>query len=162
MNTKLFIVSLLFVFSSCTSKRVDTKAEEEKIKAAIDDWKKISASGNTDSILYYWSDDAIVMGPGQPVIEGKAAIRTMVENSKKIPGFKMTWDEPISINVSDCGDLAYVITKNHLTMNDSLGRQITQENKALLIWKKQKDGSWRETVVIFNADPPQQYEPDKK
>jgi uncharacterized protein (TIGR02246 family) len=132
---------------------METKAEEEKIKAAIEDWEKMSATGETDSILYYWSDDAIVMGPGQPMIQGKEAIRTMVEGTKKIPGFKMTWGKPISINVANSGDLAYVIIKNHLTINDSIGRPITQDNKALAIWKKQKDNSWREAVIIFNADP---------
>lgn len=155
-ETIKFLSLLLFIaLISCNEKKVDTNAEEEKIKAAIADWKKMSARGETDSILYYWSDDAIVMGPGQPIIQGKEAIRIMVEGSKKIPGFKMTWDNPGSISVSQSGDLAYVIIKNHLTMNDSLGRPMMQENKALAIWKKQNDNSWREAVIIFNADPPQ-------
>lgn len=154
MNIKFLILPLFIALTSCNEKQVDTNAEEEKIKATIDDWKKISATGETDKILYYWTDDAIVMGPGQPMIKGKNDIRTMIEGSKNIPGFKMTWDDPSSIIVSKSGDLAYVITANHLTMNDSLGNPMTQDNKALLIWKKQPDNSWRESVVMFNADPP--------
>jgi hypothetical protein len=38
-------------------------------------------------------------------------------------------------------------------MTDSLGHSMTQDNKALLIWKKQADKSWKESLVIFNAEP---------
>ncbi len=31
-------------------------------------------------------------------------------------------------------------------------KPMTQDNRALLIWKKQADKSWKESVVMLNAD----------
>ena len=38
----------------------------------------------------YWTDDARVVLPGQPVLSGKAAIREMVVGTMKIPGIRVT------------------------------------------------------------------------
>lgn len=153
MKNKI-LTSLLFIaLVSCNNKKVDIKSDEEKIRYNLEDWQKIGATGDVDKIMTYWSDDAILMIPGLPTINGKDAIRKMIEGSKGSAP-KMTWDSPSSINVSQSGDLAYVMTKNHITMTDSTGHSMTQDNKALLIWKKQTDNSWKESVVIFNAEPP--------
>ena len=78
----------------------------------------------------------------------------MILGTKNIPGFKISWDPLKEINISKSGDLAYVITKNHVTMNDSSGKPVTQDNNAVAIWKKEPDKAWREILVTFNADPP--------
>ena len=153
MKTKILTSLLCIALVSCNDKKVDIKADEEKIRYNLKDWQKIGATGDVDKIMTYWSDDAILMIPGLPTINGKDAIRKMIEGSKGSAP-KMTWDSPSSINVSESGDLAYVMTKNHITMTDSTGHSMTQDNKALLIWKKQTDNSWKESVVIFNAEPP--------
>jgi ketosteroid isomerase-like protein len=66
----------------------------------------------------------------------------------------MEWDSLRKINMSKSGDLAYIITHNKTTVNDSLGNPVTQDNKALTIWRKGPDNSWKEAVVIFTPDPP--------
>jgi uncharacterized protein (TIGR02246 family) len=152
MKTKILTALLLIALSSCSNNNTDTKAEEEKIRYNLEHWQKIGATGDIDKIMTYWSDDAILMIPGLPTINGKDAIRKMIERSKGSAP-KMTWDSPSSITLSKSGDLAYVITKNHITMTDSTGNSLTQDNKALLIWKKQDDNSWKEAIVIFNGDP---------
>ncbi len=153
MKAKIWTLLLFIALVSCNNKKVDIKSDEEKIRYNLEDWQKIGATGDVDKIMTYWSDDAILMIPGLPTINGKDAIRKMIEGSKGSAP-KMTWDSPSSINVSQSGDLAYVMTKNHITMTDSTGHSMTQDNKALLIWKKQTDNSWKESVVIFNAEPP--------
>lgn len=103
----------------------------------------------------FWTDDAIMMMPGQPVIKGKKAIEEMVANSRKIPGFKIVWEPPTEVDVSENGDRVYTFQRNQITMNDSLGKPMTQYNKSVSIWKKQADGSWKDAVVIWNAESPQ-------
>jgi hypothetical protein len=66
MTSKILVALLLIAIVSCNNKRVDTKAEEEKIKYNLDDWEKIGATGDIDKILTYWSDDAMLMIPGLP------------------------------------------------------------------------------------------------
>lgn len=116
-----------------------------------------STSASTDSIektLSYWADDAVVMPPGQPPLKGKAAIRQMIEGTSKIPGFKISW-EPLNVFVSQSGDMAYMIEQNQITMNDSLGRSITEHNKVVTVWRKEPDGKWKNVVDMWNTNPAQ-------
>ena len=92
------------------------------------------------------------MTPGQPTIKGKNAIREMVQGTSKIPGFRISW-EPLSVEISNSGDLAYMIEQNQVTVFDSLGKPTTEHNKAVTVWKKQSDGSWKNVVDIWNANP---------
>jgi ketosteroid isomerase-like protein len=76
----------------------------------------------------------------------------MIEGSSKIPGFKIS-REPLSVNVSKSGDMAYMIEQNQITVNDSSGHPVTEYNKAVTVWKKQADGFWKNVVDVWNADP---------
>ena len=145
---------LLIIVCSCTNQqKVDTKAEGEKLMQLSREWSKAASTDSIDKILGYWADDAVVMPPGDAAIKGKEGIRAMVEGAAKMPGFKISW-EPISVSVSESGDMAYMIEKTQITFNDSTGHPMTQLNKGVTIWKKQADGSWKNVVDTWNAEPP--------
>lgn len=95
------------------------------------EWLKSASTDSIEKTLSYWADDAVVLSPGQAPIKGKAAIREMLKSSSTIPG-----------------DMGYLIEQSSVTMNDSLGKSITEYNKAVTIWKKQSDGSWKNVVDI--------------
>ena len=148
---------LMVIFTSltgCNEHKIDTKAEGEALMQVSREWSKYAATDSIDKILSYWADDAVVMSPGQAPIKGKKAIREMIEGTSKIPGFKISW-EPLSVVVSRSGDLAYMIEQNQITVNDSLGNPITEFNKSVTIWRKEEDGSWKNIVDMWNADPSQ-------
>ena len=116
------------------------------------EWSKSASTDSLEKTLGYWADDAVVMSPGQPLIKGKKAIREMMVATSKIPGFRISW-EPLSVEVSNSGDMAYMLEENQVTVTDSLGKPMTQYNKAVTVWKKQPDGSWKNVVDIWNAIP---------
>ena len=145
----LFITALL---AGCSTHTVDTKAEGERLMQISKELSKTAATDSIEKTLSYWADDAVVMSPGQPPIKGKKAIREMVEGTSIIPGFKISW-EPLSVFVSKSGDLAYMIEQNRITLNDSLGKPITEFNKSVTIWRKEADGSWKNIVDMWNSDP---------
>ena len=116
------------------------------------DWAKAAATGNLDSIVSYWADDAIVLEPDQPAHVGKAAIRKMVEGSLKVPKFSITW-EPERASISESGDVGYLIEHNRFTFADSTGKVHTQFGKAVTIWRKDTNGNWKCVVDTWNASP---------
>jgi uncharacterized protein (TIGR02246 family) len=118
------------------------------------EWAQTVPTKDVNKIVSYWADDAFVMQDGQAPLKGKQAIRQMVEESFKMPGFNITW-QPESVEVSDAGDMAYMIENAQVSFNDSTGKQITLKNKAVSIWRKQQDGSWKNAVDISTADPSQ-------
>ncbi len=139
---------------ACNESKIDTKAEGEKLMQTSRDWSKSAATDSIEKTLSYWADDAIVMLPGQTAIKGKNAIREMVEGTSKIPGFKISW-EPVSASVSKSGDMGYLTEKTKVTFNDSTGKPIAEFNKSVTVWRKEVDGSWKNIVDIWNADPTQ-------
>ncbi len=138
---------------SCQPKTVDQAAEAEKLMDLSREWSRTATEKNTEKVITYWAEDALLMAPETPTLEGRTAIRQMVEESMRIPGFEVSW-EPQSAYVSKGGDLGYVIIKNYFKVPaDTLGNIRTIYNKGVEIWKKQEDGTWQNVVDIYNGDP---------
>ncbi|HJS54105.1 MAG TPA: DUF4440 domain-containing protein [Chitinophagaceae bacterium] len=155
MNTKLFLpVTILFFSAACTETKVDLKAEEAVIMKVDSTWSALAAEGkDLDKMVSYWTDDAVVLPPGQPMVKGKVALRKFVEESFKIPGFSMSWKSS-DVRFSPDGKLAYMYGENLMTMNDSTGNKMSIPGRGYTIWRKEPDGSWKCVVDIFN-NPPQ-------
>ena len=150
----IIAISIFVVLTGCAENKIDTKSEGEKLMQISRDWSKSAATDSIEKTLSYWADDAVVMSPGQLPINGKNSIREMVAGTSKIPGFKISW-EPLSVVVSKSGDMAYMIEQNQITVNDSLGKPLTEFNKSVTIWRKEADGSWKNVVDVWNAKPAQ-------
>jgi len=151
----LYKLTGLLVFTiliGCNEKKNDIKAEGEKLMQISREWSKSAATDDIEKTMSYWDDTAIFFSAGQPMLNGKNEIRGMVERSGKIPGFKISW-EPISVTVSESGDMAYMIERNQVTVNDSLGRSVTKYGKGVTIWKRDGNGTWKNVVEIAVDDP---------
>lgn len=149
---KILITLMVIAILSCNQQKIDAKAEGEKVMQTSREWAHYASKADVEKVLGYWADDAIVASSGQPTLKGKKAIRQMVEGSFKIPGFKISW-EPQSVEVSQSGDMAYLIEKSQIMVNDSLGKAVTQNYTGVTIWKKQSDGSWKNVVEISSTQP---------
>lgn len=143
---------VLGLLCGCGGEQIDTAAEQQVLMEASRDWSRAAAAGDVDAIVSYWADDAVVMMPDLPTYRGKAAIRTYVEESLKIPGFRISW-EPLEAHVSDSGDMGYVIERTRVTMPDLSGRPVTHQARAVSIWRKPEGGIWKNVVDISNGDP---------
>jgi uncharacterized protein (TIGR02246 family) len=149
---KIIAVGFAFTMIGCNPQKPDLKAEGEKIMELSREWSRAASSGNIEKTVSYWAEDAMLMSAGQPQLKGKKAIRQMVEESYKIPGFRISW-QPQSVEVSENGDMAYLIEDAQISFTDSTGKTITQNNKAVSIWRKQTDGSWKNVVDISTPEP---------
>lgn len=141
------VIILLIAMGGCNTKKVDKKAEGEKLMQLSREWSKAASSGDVEKTVGYWDDSAFVMSAYQVPLWGKQAIRQMVEETSKVPGFKISW-EPETVVVSDNGDMAYIIENSQISFPDSTGKIITQNNKAVTIWRKLNNGSWKNVVDI--------------
>ena len=144
------IVNTLLLLS-CSQSKVDRKAEGEKIMQLSREWSQAASARDIEKTVSYWADNAVVMSADQPVLNGKQAIRQMVEESYKIPGFQISWQLQ-SVVVSESGDMAYLIGNSQISFADSTCNPITIHNKAVEIWRKQADGSWKNVVDISTPE----------
>src|SRR5438105_11095188 len=147
---------LLVVFGlavGCSTRNFDSAAEGQKLLRRDAEWADLaSAAKDIEKIVSYWSDDAVLIFPGQPVLEGKAAIRAYVTESLKTPGFKIHWvsEKP---TFSPDGKLAYMRGKNELTVPGQNGAPVTLHLRGISIWRLDADGQWRCVVDISNEQP---------
>ena len=116
-------------------------------------WSTLAAAnGPVDSIVAYWSADARVILPGQPIVVGTAAIRQMIVDMQAIPGFQISWT-PDSAIVSPSGDFGYTYGTNRITAPDSTGAPHTTEGRYITVWRREPDGRWQCTFDISNEGP---------
>ena len=148
------LVLLFFALTgACGRASFDSEAESRKLLDRDAEWARVASEGkDVEKIVSYWSEDAIVVPQGQPVAEGKAAIRAFVESSLKIPGFKIHWVSD-RVSFSPDGKLAYMRSANQMTFPGPTGAPVTLLGRAITIWRLEPDGQWRCVVDIWN-DPP--------
>lgn len=151
MKKKVFYALTLMTIISCNQKEVDVSNEGEKLMQLSREWSRSASSRDVEKTLSYWTDDAVVISAGQPILKGKDAIRQMVEGGYKNPSFKISW-EPKSAEISKSGDLGYLIEDSQITINDSTGKPVTQHFKSVTIWKKQTDGTWKNVVDVMSPE----------
>ena len=132
---------------------MDLDAEKARLLQRDAEWARVACEGrDTDRILSYWTDDAVVLPPGLPTIAGKTALRRYVESSLQMPGFQITWSSA-DIVLSPDGNLAYMFSKNAVTVNGQDSTPVTMNGRAVTIWRREPDGEWRCAVDIWNAEP---------
>jgi ketosteroid isomerase-like protein len=132
---------------------MDLAAERTRLLRRDAEWAAAASEGSdVERVLSYWTDDAVVMPPGLPAVVGKAALRRYVEGSMQIPGFRITWTSS-DVAFSPDGNLAYLFSRNAVTMNAPDGTPTTTEGRAVTVWRREPDGEWRCAVDIWNAGP---------
>lgn len=132
---------------------MDLDAEKARLLQRDAEWARVAREGrDIDRIVSYWTDDAVVLPPAVPAIVGKTALRQYVGSSLQIPGFQITWSSA-DVVLSPDGNLAYMFSKNAVTMNGENGAPITMNGRAVTIWRREPDNEWRCAVDIWNANP---------
>jgi ketosteroid isomerase-like protein len=138
----------------CSHSAFDLTAEKTKLLQRDAEWSQASSEGkDLEKIISYWSDDAKVIEPGQPIYQGKDAIRKYVSDSLKTPGFKIHWtsEDPV---FSPDGKMAYMYGIVEITMPDPKAGLVTVHARGLTIWRHESDGEWRCVLDMSNEAPP--------
>ena len=138
---------------SCQPAPPDLETEGEALMQLSREWSDLIETGDLDAIMSHWDEDAVMLPPDMPALEGKAAIRGFVEAAMAVPGFAIRW-EPLSVHVASGGDMAYMIERNVTTVSDSLGNPIESHGKVVTVWRKNPDGSWKNVIDMWNSAPP--------
>ena len=147
------LLGVLFT-NGCSQRPFDAAAEGRKLLQRDAEWAEAASDGkDVEKILSYWSDDARVIEPRQPIYEGKAAIRAYITDSLKIPGFKIHWvsENPV---FSPDGKMAYMPGVDEMTVPGPNGALMTVHMRGITVWRRDPDGVWRCVVDVGNEPPP--------
>ena len=140
------------VVNRSTDGNLDSLAAIHAIEKADIAWDSVSALNSSDGWLSYYTDDAIMMPPGEKVCVDKASRAVSIKNMFATPGANMRF-EATKTEVSKSADMGYSTGIYHFKFKDAAGKNAQETGKFDETWKKQADGSWKCVVDIWNADP---------
>jgi len=132
------------------------KADPAMLAAAADSMSKgfaaAVAARDTDAVAAMYADDARLMPPNMPMVQGRDAIRGVWAEFLKMPDMQLT---PTSSNViaSDAGDLVVDVGSYTFSGKGPKGEAMTDEGKYLTVMKK-VDGAWKIVADTWNSDRP--------
>ncbi len=114
-------------------------------------------SRDPKALAELWDDDAVVMQPGSPAIVGKA--RISADNAKEFsehPDVRILSYRPDFRDLQICGDWAFEWGTFTGTYRASPNAPTETLNAKLLrIMKRQADGSWKFSRVMWNTAEPE-------
>ena len=117
------------------------------------EWAAIAEQGrDVERILSFWTEDATIIPPSGPVVNGKSAIRDYVQKSLAIPGFRILW-RPASVAISADGTLGYTTGENSVTVPGPEGKLVTIPGRYATVWRRDDGGDWRCVIDIWNSGP---------
>src|ERR1044072_7145570 len=148
----LVLVLLASVITACqrgATTTISTRSAEEATLRSLDaEWSKAAGARDVDKTASYYSDDALILPPNIPTINGKQGARAMWQGMFSVPGFGGGW-KATRVEVSRSGDLGWVTGTYELTETDASGRPMVDTGKYLEVWRKQADGSWKCVADMF-------------
>ncbi len=134
-----------------------TTAQHAALEAGVDSaaTRLLAAlrTDSPDSLLALMAENVIIMPPGEPVLKGKAAVRTWYEQFVK----QMRTS---SLNITDRellmgGDYATEVAGFEWTLVPVAGgQQIVDRGSYIQVWHRQPDGRWQFTREVWNSAAP--------
>ena len=145
------LTAVLLAAGCGTSEPKDTRAADETTLRSLDaQWAKSAAAKDVDAAVGYYSDDASLLAPNEPIASDKASIRA-AWSAMLAPDTTLNW-QASKVEVARSSDLAYIMGTYQLTTADPKAKPLADRGKFVEVWKKQADGSWKTVADIFNSD----------
>ncbi len=111
-----------------------------------------STAFDVDALLALWTDDGVLLAPGQAPISGKDNLRAFYDKSRdalanaEILGYEEQWQE-----VRIMGDYAYQWGQIRSRRRTGQSKQEASDVvNAMRVLKRSEDGSWRVARAIYN------------
>jgi uncharacterized protein (TIGR02246 family) len=138
------------VNQTTTDTQPDSTADRQQIQAAANRiWSAVAKTDAAGALAEY-ADDAILLGPGAPMVQGKPAITKNLTEVFRTVSFKDVNGGITDITVS--GDLGVETGTYSWTVVPSSGSPVPDKGKYIHVWARSSDGSWKVIRYIINTD----------
>ena len=142
----LAVSALLVTTCGRTSPIAD--ADRETIHTEVDNFTKAMLAGDFATAASYYSEDAILLPPNAPLIEGRPAIQSFLTTYPRISAFTQK-----IIELETSGRLGWARLTYDLTMTpQGSSTPLHDTGKTVIILRKQTNATWQITRAIWNSD----------
>jgi uncharacterized protein (TIGR02246 family) len=119
------------------------------VKAQVDKYVKATLARDWTAFGQTLAADVIAYPPNQSPIQGRDAVVAFVKTFPTITAFTVD-----VADVSGSGDFAYATGTFHLTMQMPDGSTVKDDGSFVEVHRRQADGSWPYTRLIWHSDAP--------
>jgi ketosteroid isomerase-like protein len=130
-----------------------SEGDRDTIRNVVQEGTRLLLPPTSDVDAYvktYYADDASVLPPNHAAVTGRQAIAALLRSEGSIQQFRAT-----ILDIQGRNDLAYARgTYEMALMPPGAAEPVGDKGKYVEIWKKQRDGSWKVVLDIFNSDLP--------
>lgn len=106
--------------------------------------------GDVAALAMMYSDDAMAFPPDADMVRGRSAIEAMWKSTRDSGLKNMAFTV---LDVHSTGDLAVEVGKADLKIQPANQAETSATVKYVVVWKRQKDGSWKLFRDIWNGMP---------
>lgn len=160
-NAFLMLCTFWLLFAvGCSEQSASTAAPDTRdvdVKAVKDveaAWSKDTGLKDADKFAAYYTDDAVLLLPNTPIVNGKEAIRSAMKPLLADPNFALSF-QGTRAEGSKGGDTVWSVGTYSMTVSDPKTKKpVTDKGKYLTVFKKQADGSWKAIADMVNSDMP--------
>ncbi len=124
---------------------------EAQIRATDAAMTKAAQAKDLDKCVSGYAPDAVMFLPNAPPVHGIEAIRKVWQSMLAAQGANVTIT-PIAVDVARSTDLAWERATYSAEVIDKNGKTSTQTGEAVVVWKKQADGSWKVVADVSAAN----------
>ena len=107
--------------------------------------------GDISAVASMYDEGAIVLPPGEGVVQGRAAIENLWKAARDSGMGSLSF---AVLDVRSSGDFIAEVGTADFTMKPASGAESAEKVKYLVVWKRQPGGGWKLFRDIWNAMPP--------
>ena len=114
-----------------------------------------SKAGDVETFVSLFSDDAVLMAPNEPTLYGKAEVKEWIEEYFQHFNIVALTDTERETTVMDGWAMerwGYMVAI--LPVNSAEFERIRDDGRWFIIWKRETDGAWKMSQVMFNSIRP--------
>lgn len=143
-------ITLLVAVAGCTPAVAElTEVDKDAVKAQIEKYTQAGLAADWVAWGNTLATDVVLSPPNAPRVNGRAAAVEWIKTLPKLTAFKATVDE-----IDGRGDIAYDHGTYELTMALPDGSTATDRGTFLEVHRRQSDGTWPYTHLMFHSTNP--------
>lgn len=147
----IFSIATVFTISAAAHGQGHAEKIEQAIKALDAKWSASSASKNVDQWVSFYSPDAVLLAPNEPIADTPDKIKKSMAAFLGLPDLSLSfWSDKVSVAKSL--DVAYEYGHYSMSFKDAKGNLVKDQGKYAEVWRKQKNGKWLCVLDMFNSD----------
>jgi uncharacterized protein (TIGR02246 family) len=139
--------------SACGSASTsDPAADRQAIAAVSAQFEATENAGNVEQMLPLFADDMIIMSPNAPAFSGADRIAATMREFYKAFTVQVKYN---SEEIAAFGDWGFDRGTERFTLTPKNGgAPISVNGKYLWLYRRQPDGSWKQSRVMWNSSDP--------